>query len=293
MASAFHARGGRGFTLVELLLVLVVVTLLVVVFLPTTNHHGGINPAVKCSANIRGIGMGLALFAQSNKDQYPLPSVLDAANATINAVPASKDPTANIISTLIYGTFFGPEICVSPAETNGKINMCNDYSYSAPPTAVDPKLAVWDPNFSADFTSAKGGSVSYAHMLPSGPRAAKWANTFEAARAVIGNRGPLFTGVTKGKGGKVTPQYDSASNTMLIHGPRTTWEGNIAYNDNHVNYETSLWGDDTITYTDTGGVKWPDMLHYDEPDDKAGTNNYMGIFTTSGSTPGEFKSIWD
>jgi hypothetical protein len=28
------------------------------------------------------------------------------------------------------------------------------------------------------------------------------------------------------------------SNTLLIHGGRTTWEGNIAYNDNHVNFET-------------------------------------------------------
>ena len=33
-------------------------------------------------------------------------------------------------------------------------------------------------------------------------------------------------------------QYGTGSNTLLIHGGRTTWEGNIAYNDNHITFET-------------------------------------------------------
>ncbi|MEK6703885.1 MAG: hypothetical protein AABZ53_16620, partial [Planctomycetota bacterium] len=175
------------------------------------------------------------------------------------------------------------------------IVMDNDYYYAEPPTAVNPKLALWDPAFSADFTAATPGNFSYAHMLPSGPRIAIWSNTFEATQAVLGNRGPLISGVAKLPSGKIAPQYNRSSNTRLIHGSRTEWEGKIAYNDNHVNYESSLWGDDSkiYMYKDTSGALWPDLLHYDEPDDQLGTNNFLGIFTTSGKTPGEFRSIWD
>ena len=35
-----------------------------------------------------------------------------------------------------------------------------------------------------------------------------------------------------------TARCGVGSNTLLIHGGRTTWEGNVAYNDNHVNFET-------------------------------------------------------
>lgn len=296
MAVASRARAGRAFTFVELLVILIVLVVAMALILPNLGRSTCcMTPQIKCSANLRGIGQGLVLFAQNNKDQYPLPSLLDAANNTTSADPSTKDTTANIISTLIYGTFFGPEICVSPAESNPNIVMDNDYYYTEPKTAVNPKLAIWDPAFSADFTASTPSNFSYAHLLPSGPRLANWSNTFQASQAILGNRGPLISGVTKGKSGKVTPTYNTASATLVIHGPPKTWEGNIAYNDNHVNYETTLWGDDyaPVTYTDTNGNPWNDLLHYDEPDDQLGTNNFLSIFTTSGKTPGEFKPIWD
>ena len=178
MAVASRARTGRAFTLLEVLVVIlvtiVVAALLIGIVLTNMNfRRPRMASQIKCSANIRGIAQGLVLFSQSNKDQYPLPSLLDAANNTINADPSTKDTTANIISVLIYGTFFGPEICVSPAESNGNIVMDPDYYYTEPKTAANPKLALWDPAFSADFTSVGGSNFSYAHLLPSGPRLAK------------------------------------------------------------------------------------------------------------------------
>lgn len=298
---------GRGFSFVELLVVIVVVGILILVLLAVIGSQRPRGPRpMKCAANVRGIHQGMVLFAMNNKDQYPLPSILDKANSTValaeRADPTTKDTTTAIISTLIYGTFFGPEICISPAESNGAIVMDHDYQYAEPRGTVDPKLALWDPNFSADFSGKAGieaggkgqSNFSYAHMMPSGARAAKWTHTnFDATQAVLGNRGPLITGVTKGSGGAVTPAFDTGSNTLLIHGSRTAWEGNIAYNDNHVSFESRMDPESTSPYADASGVKRADLLHYDEPDDTAGTNNFLGVFTKAGPTPAAFKTIWD
>jgi hypothetical protein len=291
------------------MVVLVVLGLVVVVLLPMLGKRRPNTRYLKDSAHVRGIHQGMALFAMNNKDQYPLPSILDKANNTVALAegvdPTTKDTTAAIISTLIYGTFFGPEICISPAEANGNIVLDNDYQYAEPKGAVNPKLALWDPAFRADFTAAESGAgvqvgvwvgggsnLSYAHMLPSGARLAQWTNTFNAMEAVLGNRGPKITGTTKGTRSEVTPAFDTNSNTLLIHGSRTAWEGNIAYNDNHVSFESRL-SPETSTYTDPAGGIWYDLLHYDELDDATGTNNFLGVFTQAGPMPAAFKSIWD
>ncbi|XVJ59205.1 MAG: prepilin-type N-terminal cleavage/methylation domain-containing protein [Tepidisphaera sp.] len=300
------AGAGRGLSLVELLVVIVIVGILSVVMLAVFGSRGHRGPRTpKCAYNVRGIHQGMILFSQANRDQYPLPSVLDKANSTValaeGADPTSKDTTAAIISTLIYGTFFGPETCISPAESNGAIVIDHDYQFAQPRGAVDPRLALWDPAFSADFTGSAGvesggkgeSNFSYAHMMPSGARADKWTHTnFDAAQAVLGNRGPLITGVTKGIRRAVTPAFDTGSNTLLIHGSRTAWEGNIAYNDNHVSFESTMWTE-SVTYKDAAGAEWLDVLHFDEPDDASGLNNFLGIYAQAGPTPAAFKTIWD
>jgi competence protein ComGC len=147
----------RAFTMIEALVVILLIVGIIVI-LPMLRLGRSYTDArqIKCSANVRGIHQGLVLFSQGNNDQYPLPSILDKANHTVRLAdgtdPTAKDTTAAIISTLIYGNFFGPEICISPAEANGNIVHDNDYWYTEPKTVVNPKLAVWDPAFAADFT---------------------------------------------------------------------------------------------------------------------------------------------
>ena len=68
---------------------------------------------------------------------------------------------------------------------------------------------------------------------------AQWSTNEKCATEVaMGNRGPVYTGdavngwtLEDGPGG-------NESQTLLIHGSRVKWEGNIGYNDNHVNFET-------------------------------------------------------
>ncbi len=302
VGNAVRSRSRRALTLVEVLIVLFVLVLIFIVLLPSIGRsgHGGGSRQIKCGTQVRNVVQAMIIFAQENKDSYPLPSMLDLNNQTVDAeVQRSKDTTNNVLSILVFNSSISPELLVSPSETNSNIKVFSDYQNANPKAAVSPASAVWDPALRCDFTTGEG-HTSYAMLMPSGDTAApsadakgrgrlvRWSNTFNATEAVFGNRGPLVTG--RDAQGNVL--YDKKSNTMAIHGGRTTWEGNIGCNDGHVNFETRM--DPTeITYKVAGGGTKPDVLFYSEPDDSDGLNAYLGIWVKAGMLPAEFKGIHD
>ena len=81
-----------------------------------------------------------------------------------------------------------------------------------------------------------------------------------------------------------------------IHGGRSTWEGNVTYNDNSVVFETSMASLGKLrTYRDAGPTKrngnWDDLLFFDEPEDTEHTNNYLVNVKKIGENGPEL--IWD
>lgn len=288
----------NGITLTQVIVTLVVLLVVAILVVPPLAIARISSRQLSDSSQIRDLHRGLSLWAENNDGELPRPSKIDVNNTTVAAAsPEEKDTSANIVSVLIFNGYVSPEICVSKSETSRNIRVYKRYQFTSPKTAVasDKKLALWDPAFSADF-SKPGGNFSYAHAIPNGAvRSELWAPTWNAQQAVLGNRGPEMSGLQHGKTPDVEVNLRNPnSNTLRIHGGPTTWEGHIAYADNHVNFETNLFARGIVPpYSDSAGLKWEDCLFFDEPDDVEGKNNFLGVFIGAGKELGDFKAIWD
>ncbi|MEZ6242842.1 MAG: type II secretion system protein [Phycisphaerales bacterium] len=260
----------KGFTLIELLVVIAIIALLIGILLPALGKARQAARRLKDQTQVRGILQGLVTYASNHGDSYPLPSRVDRSNNTLEVTgmvsTATKDLTRHIFSIIIFDGTIAPEMCVSPSEPNGAYQEYDNYEFDTPSAITDmqrAELALWDPAYVAtprDYTQGAGsfgytekmenngrGSFSYAHTPPFGKRKALWSNTFVATEASLGNRGPVYD---LGSGGANTGEWELlddmgvtgngttplgvSSQTLLTHGSRTSWDGNIGFNDNHV-----------------------------------------------------------
>jgi len=250
---------------------MLIVLILVGVLMPAVG--GGMRVSsrqMKDGTQVRSIHQSMVTWAGNCQDNYPLPSQIDL-NDTIpgtdtqspetGATKYGKDLPRFVMSLLMYNGSFGPEIAVSPAEVNPFIKGYTSFEFSNP-TAVAPSKraqAVLDPAFACLPDEQGGdpaipagpgiqgiGACSYAFVPFIGARRALWQSTFDASQVVIGNRGPWYKLDSSGnwsldptdrRGKYNTPA--TASNTLLIHGARNIWEGNVARNDNSVAFETT------------------------------------------------------
>ncbi len=220
-------RRKSGFTLIELLVVIAIIALLIGILLPALGKARRSARRLKDSSQIRSVVQSLAIYAGNNRDRYPLPSLVDSANNTLNMVatttPELKNTSGNIFSILIFQGFVPTEIMISPAEPNSAaFAEDNAYEFSEPSAITNVQqrsLALWDPGFVAHgapsapnrvgaqpptntYSNAhplraapnnnRNGGMSYAHLPPFALRRQLWRNTFNATEAILANRGPAF-----------------------------------------------------------------------------------------------------
>jgi prepilin-type N-terminal cleavage/methylation domain-containing protein len=248
-------KNRKGFTLIELLVVIAIIALLIGILLPALGKARQSARQLKDQTQVRGILQGMVVWAQNNGDYYPLPSAVDKANQTVAAATATdavkKDITRNIFSLLIFNGFVPVEMFVSPAESDGLVSVMSGYQTDRPTGTAVVDKGLWDPKFRGTVIDGNplptgaiqndGGNNSYGHTPPVGKRKAKWSNTFTSTEAVLANRGPYYTN-SGGSGNTLVwdlatnSPFGDGSNTLLIHGSRTKWEGQVGYNDNHVDF---------------------------------------------------------
>ncbi len=75
--SAARASGERAFTLIDVLVTLAVVVLLIGIMLPGMGRVREIARQVVCRSNLRQLGLGLMLYADSSRDQLPYSVFID------------------------------------------------------------------------------------------------------------------------------------------------------------------------------------------------------------------------
>jgi prepilin-type N-terminal cleavage/methylation domain-containing protein len=254
----------KAFTLIELLVVIAIIALLIGILLPALGKARQSARQLKDSTQVRGLHQGMVTWAQNNSDEYPMPSRVDRANYVIADPGATntqrKDLTRHIFSMLIFNGTVSTEIFLNPAEASGVVRLYDAYEFDQPAGAITPVQATWDPKFrGTPIDQALGtslatdpGNNSYGHNTPFGKRKAKWSNSFSASECVVGNRGPVFTltgtGATRQWNLLTGSPYGEQSITLLIHGSRVKWEGNEAFNDNHVEFLTKA-DPENVTFT--------------------------------------------
>ncbi|MEQ8844019.1 MAG: prepilin-type N-terminal cleavage/methylation domain-containing protein [Phycisphaerales bacterium] len=279
-------KNRKAFTLIELLVVIAIIALLIGILLPALGKARSTARQLKDSTQIRGVVQAMAIWAQNNQEDYPIPSRLDRNGDTIGGaqeVDFSKDTTGNVMSVLIFNGFFPVELAVSPAEA-GAVEVKEDYQSANPEEAQNPQSALWDPTFKGTPFDDQGVSYppesrdisnnSYAQVPYFGARNRIWSNTFSSTDAILANRGPVYE--SEGSQDNITwrlvdGDFGEQSTTLLIHGSKTQWSGNVGYNDQHVDFHTRP-DPETLTFTFTGGgggnpFTNPDNLFVSETDD--------------------------
>ncbi|MCC6320663.1 MAG: prepilin-type N-terminal cleavage/methylation domain-containing protein [Phycisphaerales bacterium] len=247
-------HNNHAISFVELLVVIAIIAILIGILLPSLNSARAQSRQLKDATSTRTIAQALSFFAHNNRGQYPLPGSIYKPVGSSNIPPQQGEhlnTSGNLLSLLIFNGSLPVEICISPVESNtDRVVRKTNYQFT-PPTALPD--ALWDPTFrgtptdeartfgTVSTTATDPGNNSYAPLVVVGKRRRLWQDTTTFVTPVIGNRGPTYQETSAPASGRYRLTNDATgifSHTLLIHGPRHSWEGNIAHNDGHVSFET-------------------------------------------------------
>jgi prepilin-type N-terminal cleavage/methylation domain-containing protein len=270
-------RRRHGFTLIELLVVIAIITLLMGILLPALANARRAAQTVKDGTQLQQIHKGMVTFSRQFNGIFPRPGRINPLAFNGVETPGlgnediSKNNSQNLYSACIAQNFFGTELVISPAETNGRIIPKLDYNHERYAPIND---MYWDGDNTGVYNGWAAGefasdvddisNTSYAHSTLTGKRGRdQWRDNLDSEWTMIGNRGV--------ENGSLTPAVYEASLTLQMHAGRRSWEGNICYSDGHVNLEDSFTIEG-LNYLDGVGVLQPDNIFDETTDDTNGTS---------------------
>ena len=209
----------HAFTLAEMAVVVIVVSIALVIAVAVQSPRTHSRRPSRNSTQVRGIQQGMATFASGNGGFYPgldstgklLPAIPASATTYGAAAPTNADQSI-VYAIMLTNSFFTPDYAVSPSEVDPLIKPAPGISAAA---TIDQR------------------HYSYALLQFAGPdnagRRLEW-------KATENSQCPAVTDRSKA--------IDPILTTTSIHTTATgsdsaTWEGNVAWNDNHVTFETT------------------------------------------------------
>ncbi len=215
-----------GFTLVELLVVMAIIALLLGLLLPALAKARAAARQVKDGTQITQIHKAWLIWCREFNGIFPTPGLINR----VGIVPGKgaedqlQNSHANLYSSCIMANYFSPQLLLSPAEVSSNVAIAADFNFNKYNVAGD---VFWDTVFTTDLLGRCNTSYGTLH-LADGRKVKEWRESLNSKFAVVGNRG-----VKDGN-------YATQSKTWEVHGQKGSWEGNICYNDNHINFERNF-----------------------------------------------------
>ena len=131
----FRQRQGSAFTLVELLVVIGIIALLISILLPTLAKARAAANTIKCSANLRGIGQAMQMYASENKGFLPGSGYTSGrsyftSTFSLSGIATGAVPTGNPIHPMDWMTPLINEMSIhAPASVDSSMDEGVRYAW--------------------------------------------------------------------------------------------------------------------------------------------------------------------
>ena len=270
-----------GFTLIEILVVMAIIALLLGLLLPALAKARATARQVKSGTQLNQIYKGkLVWTVDNNSDSLPTPGLINrVGNEPGRGKEDKKQNThENLYAALVTAEYFNTNILVDPSEASGNViaNPVYDIERYSPNNDI-----YWDDGDQNNGLSVMKTDLedtchtSYATAALCGTRKSRdWTNRLNSRFALIGNRGVEDS------------NYDDdvylASKTLLIHGARKNWVGNVCYGDGHTELHNGFKPETLQQITVSNGLVNDGLFSCEDTDaeapDDAGGDNKPGLY---------------